>query len=114
MKRINLKYPESLKLKIVKSYLNGDSSLQKLAIENGIKSKSQVYAWIKKYQEEGEDAFKFEKRGNPNLKKLAKENITFNSSQDEIQILRLENNYLRRYCEVLKELIRKERAFDTD
>lgn len=65
--------------------------------------------WTKKYLKEDEEAFKFEKRGNPNLKKLKKEKVIFVSPQDDIQILRLENNLLRKYCETLKELIKKEK-----
>lgn len=114
MGRINSKYTKNLKLKIVKSYLNKEKSLQRLADEYGIKSKTQIYNWIKKYEEEGEDAFKFEKRGNPTSQRLVKDELIFENLEDEIQVLRLENSYLRRYCEVLKDLLKKEKTLNTN
>lgn len=112
MGRINSKYTKNLKLKIVKRYLSEEKSLQSLANEYGIKSKTQIYNWIKKYQEEGEVAFESEKRGKLKLKKKLDEDFSFENLEDEVEVLKLEINYLRRYCEILKSLLKKEKALN--
>ncbi|MDX8336574.1 helix-turn-helix domain-containing protein [Candidatus Cetobacterium colombiensis] len=106
MGRINNKYPSELKIKVVKRYLEDEESLQDIADEFGISSKTQIHNWVKKYEELGEEAFKFEKRGNPKDKKELKNNFTFDNLEDEVIFLRMENEYLKRFCEMLKRSLR--------
>ena len=106
MKRINNKYSKEFKLEIVKKYLKGGYSIQCLAESFGILSKTQVYNWVKKYEKEGEDAFKFETRGNPKEKKEIENEFTFKNIEDEIDFLRMENIYLKKVCNMLKKSLK--------
>ena len=57
------KYSKETKLKAVKRYLNDGLSYQAVADEMGIKSKTQVDRWVKKFKKSGDTAFDCEKRG---------------------------------------------------
>lgn len=59
MKRVNKSYSREFKLLIIKKYLQGDTTLEKLANEFGVPSKTQIYNWVKKFEKDGEKAFKF-------------------------------------------------------
>lgn len=100
--RKNNKYSREFKLKVVKKYLNESCSLQDITREFKIPSKTQIHNWIKEYEKEGEEAFKFEKRGSPKERRVVKDNYIFESLEDEIRFLRMENEYLKRLCEMLK------------
>lgn len=106
MNRVNNKYPRDLKIKIVKRYLEGGVSIQNLADQFGILSKTQIYNWIKKYEKYGDEAFKFETRGNPKDKKIAINEVIFDNIEEEIRFLRMENDYLRKFCDMLKKNLR--------
>lgn len=106
MGRINNKYSRDLKIKIVKKYLEGGRSTQELADDFGIKSKTQIHNWIKKFEKEGEEAFIFETRGNPKTKKLVKIDYTFLNLEEELNFLRMENEYLKKYCDLLKKSLK--------
>lgn len=104
MGRINKRYSAELKLSVINIYKEGGKSLQDLADEFKISSKTQIYCWIKKYEKEGAEAFKYEKRGNPKSKKRIKEvkKLDFSSLEEEVRFLRLENEYLKNLCDYLK------------
>ena len=52
------KYDFSFKMKVVKSYLNGEGGLISLSKKYGISNKSQVHRWINAYNTLGEDGLK--------------------------------------------------------
>lgn len=100
--RKNNKYSREFKLKVVKKYLEGNYSLQKIVDDFKIPSKTQVHAWLKSYEKDGENAFRFETRGNPKEKRVVKENFIFDNLEDEIRFLKMENEYLKKLCDLLK------------
>ena len=107
MGRINKKYSKEFKMSVIKRYKEGNISFNGLAEEFGVASKTQIHVWIKKYEQEGEDAFIYEKRGNPKTIKKVKEekSISFSSIEEEVRFLRLENEYLKKLCDYLKNSI---------
>lgn len=106
MGRVNNKYTREFKISVVKKYLEGGVSTQELADEFGIPSKTQIHNWIKKYEKEGEEAFKFETRGNPKDKKMTEGSFVFNNLEDELRFLRMENEYLKRLCDMFKRSLK--------
>lgn len=106
MVRINKKYSKNFKIKVVRKYLEGNTSLTEIAKEFQIASKTQVYEWVKKYKEKGEEAFEFEMRGNSSSKILSEE-YSFDNLEEEIEFLRMENDYLRKLSEILKKKLRE-------
>lgn len=107
MGRINNKYSKEFKLKVVKKYLEGNYSIQDLADEFGVSSKTQIYNWVKKYEKDGEDAFIFETRGNPKAKKMIDRSFIFDNLESELQFLRMENEYLKKYTDLLKKRLQE-------
>lgn len=107
MGRVNNKYSKEFKIKVIKKYLEGGYSTQDLAEEFGVASRTQIHNWVKKYEKEGESAFIFETRGNPKSKKLAERSFIFNNLDDELQFLKIENEYLKRYSELLKKRLQE-------
>lgn len=107
MTRVNNRYTSEFKIQVVKKYLEGEMSIQEISDEFGIKSKTQVHNWIKKYEKNGEEAFKFETRGNPKEKRLKEREFIFENRDDELKFLRMENAYLNKLCEMLKDGLRK-------
>ncbi|MCQ9626377.1 transposase [Cetobacterium somerae] len=106
MRRVNNRYSKEFKIEIVKKYLEGKYSTQDLAQEFGILSKTQVHNWVKKYEKDGENAFKFETRGNPKEKKEIIDEFIFENLEDEIKFLRMENAYLKKFCDMLKRSLK--------
>lgn len=106
MVRINKKYSKNFKIKVVKKYLEGNTSLVEIAREFEIASKTQVYDWVKKYKEKGEEAFEFEMRGNSNSK-IFSEDYFFDSLEEEVEFLKMENDYLKKLSEILKKKLRE-------
>ena len=106
MTRVNNRYTSDFKLKIVKKYLEGGVSIQEIAEEYNIPSKTQVHNWIKKYEKDGEKAFECETRGNPKTKIEAEKSFVFENLEDEINFLRLENEYLKKFCNLLKKRLK--------
>ena len=96
MSRINNKYSKEFKLETVKKYLDGYCSLVSLTKEMNIKNKSQVKDWIKKYKLLGEGAFDFETRGRSKTGRKGSPKSNFKSLEEEIQYLRMENEYLKK------------------
>lgn len=95
MSRVNNKYSKELKIQIVKLYLETDINYNEIINKYGIKSKTQLYSWVKKYKLYGEKAFK-NNLSKPNF------NLQFNSLDEEVNFLRIENSYLKKLCDILK------------
>lgn len=106
MSRINKRYSKDLKLKVVKKYLEEKKAVEELLLEFNISSKTQIYSWIKKYQENGEETFDLETRGNPK-RKISYEEIVFDNLEEEVRFLRMENEYYRKFCEILKKNLKE-------
>ncbi|MGL5545151.1 MAG: transposase [Cetobacterium sp.] len=105
MTRVNKNYSKDIKVAVVKKYKEGGMSIQEVADLFQVSSKTQVHSWIKKYEKEGEDAFSYEKRGNPSEPRKVKERVEdlkFLSIEQEVEFLRIENEYLKRLCEQLR------------
>ncbi len=105
MIRVNKSYSKDIKVAVVKKYKEGGVSIQEVANLFGVSSKTQVHSWIKKYEKEGEEAFTYEKRGNPVEPRKVKERVEelkFLSIEQEVEFLRIENEYLKKLCEQLK------------
>ncbi len=101
-KKLN-KYSKETKLKAVKRYLDDDLSYQAVADEMGIKSKTQVDRWVKKFKKFGDTAFDNEKRGrikgfSPKSKKPKKD---FLSLEEENKHLKMEVEYLKKLNEII-------------
>ena len=107
MTRVNNRYTSDFKLEVVKKYLEGEMSIQEISDEFGIKSKTQVHNWVKRYKEQGLEAFKFETRGNPREKKLVDGEFLFDDKDEELRFLRMENAYLKGLCAMLKSNLKK-------
>lgn len=107
MTRVNNKYTSDFKIQVVKKYLEGGFSIQEICDEFGIKSKTQVHNWVKKYESKGEEVFKFETRGNPKEKRLTTEELFFQDKDEELKFLRMENAYLKGLCAMLKTSLKK-------
>lgn len=50
------KYSKKLKLRVVKEYQNGEISVNSLTIKYDIKNKSEIYKWIRNYENFGEQS----------------------------------------------------------
>ena len=107
MGRINNKYSKDFKINLVKKYLEGGVSIQELADEFKIPSKTQIHNWVRRYEREGEEAFIFETRGNPKNKRIIDESFIFDSLESELQFLKMENEYLKKYSELLKKRLQE-------
>ena len=62
MRKNNIYTPE-FKIKLVKEYLKGGISYNSLKNKYNIASKTQIFEWVKQYNEFGESSFYEEKRG---------------------------------------------------
>lgn len=92
----NNKYSKELKLSVVKRYLEGSGGYDTVAKELGIKNASQVYSWVKQYKILGEVAFDFETRGRFKGVRKGRPKTKFGSIEEEIEYLRMENEYLKK------------------
>lgn len=96
MSKINNKYSKEFKLLVVKRYLQGNGGYQTVANEMGVKNDSQVTAWVKKYNFFGETAFDAETRGKAKGPFKGRPKKNFKSLEEEIEYLRMENEYLKK------------------
>lgn len=96
MSRINNKYSKEFKLAVVKRYLKGNGGYQTVADEMKVKNDSQVAAWVKKYNLLGETAFDVETRGKTKGPLKGRPKTKFKSIEEEIEYLRMENEYLKK------------------
>jgi transposase-like protein len=96
MSRENNVYDKKLKLKAVSMYLNEGYSYKYIIKELGIKSDKQIQNWIKLFKEKGNTAFDHETRGKAQGGKKGRPKKYFNSVEEELKYLRMENEYLKK------------------
>lgn len=96
MSKINNRYSKEFKLAVVKRYLEGNGGYLTVAKEMNVKNDSQVAAWVKKFKLLGETAFDFETRGKVKGPIKGRPRTKFNSLEEEIEYLRMENEYLKK------------------
>lgn len=91
------KYSPEFKLQVVEAYLSGHSGgLNIIAQKYGLKSKTQVNNWVKKYHK-NPDLLKQDLRGTSSTGRLK-------SSKLEAMTLAEQNDYLRMENDILKTL----------
>ena len=98
--RKNRQYTAEFKIKCVKEVLEGHKSIKKVAAENCF-ARGILQQWIKHYQEDGEEYFYQEHRGNRSGNPYAALHTKKNLS--ELERLELENLKLRIENERLKK-----------
>jgi transposase len=96
MSRKNNVYDKKLKLKAVSMYLNEGYSYKYIIKELGIKSDKQIQNWIKLFKEKGNTVFDNETRGRAQGGKKGRPKKHFNSVEEELKYLRMENEYLKK------------------
>lgn len=77
-------------------YLNQNIGGNTIAKELALSSQKSVYHWVNQYNEKGETAFDEETRGKATGSKKGRPNTKFNSLEEEIKYLRMENEYLKK------------------
>ncbi|MFU7518254.1 hypothetical protein AB4668_21230, partial [Clostridium sp. HCS.1] len=70
--------------------------------------KKRVYDWVKKYQAEGDKAFDIENRGKKskiqaNGSRKGRPKTKFSSIEEEVEYLRMENEFLKKLQALIKE-----------
>jgi transposase-like protein len=100
MSRKNNTYSKEIKLKAVNMYLNGGHSYQSIATELNIKSKTQVEKWVNQFENLGESSFDVENRGKAKGVGKGRPKKNFSSLEEEVEYLRMENEYLKKLNEI--------------
>lgn len=86
--RSNNRYPEELKMQAVKLVTEANMSYREVARQLGIRNKTQIEVWVKRYREGQpfeQEAFR---KGRPKTK--------FTSVEEEVAYLRAEIEYLKK------------------
>ena len=81
------------KIKLVMLYLEGKGGYRTLAKEYGVKNGTQVRDWVKKYKNGELTEEKSDRRGKCTFLKR-----TFKNHEEEIEYLKIENEYLKKNC----------------
>ncbi len=92
----NQKYSRELKLKVVKMYIDESKSGIEITKELGLTDKSRVYKWVRMYKEHGETVFDEEKRGKLTGTRKGRPKKNFDSSEEKIKYLEMENEILKK------------------
>ncbi|MDU5108732.1 MULTISPECIES: transposase [unclassified Clostridium] len=108
MSKVQKKYTKETKLKAVDMYLNKHIGANTIAKELGLSEKKRVYDWVKKYQAEGDKAFDIENRGKKskiqaNGSRKGRPKTKFSSIEEEVEYLRMENEFLKKLQALIKE-----------
>ncbi|WP_042278426.1 helix-turn-helix domain-containing protein [[Clostridium] dakarense] len=90
------KYNKEIKLKAIDMYINEGISALGVARALNIKSKTQVQRWVKLYNTKGKSAFDEETRGRAIGSKKGRPKTKFNSIEEELNYLRMENEFLKK------------------
>ncbi len=92
------KYDLAFKIELVERYLRGEvGGVKRAAREAGLKSSTQLRNWIKKYQAGELTEAAVDQRGRSGGgNKHRHPRTRFESTEDEIAYLRLENEYLKK------------------
>ena len=106
------KYSTEFKTKIVKEYLESNSSYQNLVNKYCIPDKSMIRRWVCAYKSQGIEGLKAKKRGRPSNmpntdknKDLKNKTTKTKKESSELEKLRKENYYLQMEVEILKKKI---------
>jgi transposase-like protein len=89
-------YDKEFKLKAVDMYINKNIGATTIAKKLGLRSKSQVYRWVKKFEEKGETAFDEDGRNGVKHSRAGRPKTKFSSAEEELQYLRMENEFLKK------------------
>ena len=87
------KYSLELKIEVVEKYLRGEGGQKKLTRDNGLKSRSQLRAWVKKYQAGELTVADVDKRGQGSK---GRRKTKFTNKTEELEYLKFENEYLKK------------------
>ena len=79
------------KIKLVKLYLEGAGGFRTIAKEYGLKAARQLRDWVRKYQNGELTEDKSDQRGKYSFNKKI-----FKNAQEEMEYLKLENDYLKK------------------
>ncbi|WP_462433301.1 transposase [Fusobacterium sp. THCT1E1] len=90
---MNNRYSKEFKSAVAKRYLEENGGYLTVTKEMDVKNDSQVAAWIKKFKLLGETAFDFETCGKVKGPIKGKPKTKFNSLEEEVDYLRMENEY---------------------
>lgn len=90
------KYNKEVKLKAVDMYINKGMSAISVARTLNIKSKTQVQRWVELYNIKGKSAFDEETRGKAVGSRKGRSKTKFNSIEEELNYLRMENEFLKK------------------
>ena len=90
------KYSKEVKLKAVDMYINEGISAVNVARTLNIKNKTQVQRWVELFNSKGESAFDEETRGRFKGPRKGRPKIKFDSIEDELNYLRMENEFLKK------------------
>ena len=95
-------YSDDLKLYLIQRVINNEDTTFNIALEGGLKSRTQLVDLVKKYRENGYNIVE-RKRGRPTMKKelKPKKNETI---EEENERLKKENLYLKAELEYSKKL----------
>jgi transposase-like protein len=92
-------YSNELKIQAVESFLNGEGSQSAIAKKYGLKSRTQLIEWVRKYQETGGISDSRGKRsGNKGLKNPLKgrPRTKFDSMEEELEYYKAQVAYLKK------------------
>jgi transposase len=92
----NNRYSKELKLQAVNMYINEGMSAVSVAQALDIRNKTQVQRWADLYNSKGKSAFDGETRGKAKGLKKGRPKIKFNSVEEELNYLRMENEFLKK------------------
>jgi len=96
MPRNNNSYHKAVKLRAIDMYINQHFGANTIVKELGLRNKTQVYSWVKQYQEKGESAFDEENRGKATGSHKGRPRTRFSSIEEELNYLRMENEFLKK------------------
>jgi transposase-like protein len=90
------KYSLSFKIWLVEKYLAGEGGVETLALSNGLKSKTQLKEWIKKYSRGELTEASVDNRGCGKGSRKGRPRTKFESQEQQLEYLKLENEYLKK------------------
>lgn len=91
-----IKYSLEFKIWLVEKYLAGEGGIETLALSNGLKSKTQLKDWIRKYRLGELTETNADKRGCGAGSHKGRPREKFESQEQQLEYLKLENEYLKK------------------
>ena len=92
-------YPANIKIAAVKAHLEEGLTLSQILIDYGIRDKTQVKIWCRKYRLLGEQGLIFTTRGRPRKNEIHESKSKEEPLWKKIQRLEMENDLLKKYLE---------------